>query len=185
MTIPLRRRSPHNIVCCALNHAAAAAVAFAPMPAANALSACATRPCQTWRKRSCGRRSASEPRSSPTPSMNAQPATYATSASSAVPNAIVFAKSWVSAVLARIASSQSCSDALFAQGLDNPLWVAHMPHQPTTTTTVPAHPLLSERHSCDRGAHRSSVSALQLCFVRCSRRALLKSGNSSPRRRQI
>jgi hypothetical protein len=157
MTIPRRLCSPQNVVCCARNHVAAAAVAFAPTRAANAPSACATPRYQTWRKRFCGRRSASEPHSSRTPSMNAQPATSATSASSGVPSAIVFAKSWASAALARIASSQSCSaiswtwrcsperkpwhrliskkpsageghDVLFSQDLDNPGWVAHMPH---------------------------------------------------------
>jgi len=151
----LLRPTPLNGVCCALIHAVAAAVAFAPMLAANVPSVCAIPRCPTWRKSSFERRSANEPHSSRTPSTNAQRATRATSASNAAPSAIIFAKSWGSAVLARIASSLSCSaiswtwrcspdrnpwhrsdpqepraveghGVLFAQDLDNPLWVAHM-----------------------------------------------------------
>jgi hypothetical protein len=187
MMIPRRLRSPQNVVCCALNHVAAAAGAFAPMPAANAPSACATPRYQTWRKRFCGRRSASEPRSSRTPSMNAQPATSATSASSAVPSAIVFAKSWASAVLARSASSQSCSaiswtwrcsprgnprhrliskkpsageghDVLFSQDLDNPGWVAHISHPADYDYDGLRHLTIS-LIPATVGARRSSVSA--------------------------
>ena len=105
----LLRRARLNGVCCALIHAEAAAVAFAPMRVSSAHFASATLPCQTWRKSSFERRSASEPHLSRTPSMNARRATCATSASDAAPSAITFAESWVSAVRARIVSSQSCS----------------------------------------------------------------------------
>jgi len=151
------RLSPGRSACCVQNLAAVAALAIARSPAASVATVCATPRYQTWRKGSFDRRSANEPHSWHTPSMNARSATYVTSASEDAPSAIIFAESWGWAVPARIASSRSCSaiswtwrsspdrnpwhrsdpqeprageghDALFAQGLDNPLWVAHMTH---------------------------------------------------------
>jgi hypothetical protein len=153
----LLRLSPGHSACCVQNLAAAAALVIARSPAASVATVCATPLYQTWRKGSFERRSANEPHSWHTPSMNARSATYVTSASEGAPSAIIFAESWGWAVPARIASSRSCSaifwtwrsspdsnpwhrsnpqeprageghDALFAQGLDNPLWVAHMTH---------------------------------------------------------
>jgi len=108
MTIS-HRPSLHHTVCCALNHVAVAAVAFAQMRAVSVPSVCDTPPCPTLRKSCCGRHFASAPPSSRTPSMNAQRVTCATSASGAAQSAITFAESWVSAVLARTATSQFCS----------------------------------------------------------------------------
>jgi hypothetical protein len=208
----LLRLSPGHSACCVQNLAAAAALVIARSPAASVATVCATPLYQTWRKGSFERRSANEPHSWHTPSMNARSATYVTSASEGAPSAIIFAESWGWAVPARIASSRSCSaiswtwrsspdrnpwhrsdpqelrareghDALFAQGLDNPLWVAHMPHQPATTTTVS---ITSLSNSFPR-PRRSSKQRLRLSAL--LRSMLLprstSSGNSSPRRRQI
>jgi len=210
--------TPHNRARCAPIHGGAAVVAFAPISAARRLFVCAIPPCQTWRKGSFERLSAGAPHSSRTPSTNAPRATCATSASDAAPSATISAEPWVSAVLARTASSRFCSvtswiwrcspywipshrpaprepstgeghDALFAQGLDNPLWVAHMTHPtdydydgPPSTYIFPypASPF-------SKRPWRSSKQPLgsQLCFVRCFLPGSSQFGNSSPRRRQI
>ena len=181
------RLPPGHSACCVQNLAAVAALAIARSPAANVATACATPPCQTWRKNSFERRSANEPHSWHTPSMNARSATYVTSASEDAPSAIIFAESWGWAVPARIASSRSCSaiswtwrsspdrnpwhrsdpqelrageghDALLAQGLDNP--PVGCPHDPPNRLRLRRSPSrLSVTHSRDRGARRSSVSA--------------------------
>ncbi len=103
------RLSPGHSACCVQNLAAVAALAIARSPAASVATVCATPLCQTWRKGSFERRSANEPHSWHTPSMNARSATYVTSASEDAPSAIIFAESWGWAVPARIASSRSCS----------------------------------------------------------------------------
>jgi hypothetical protein len=99
----------HNAACSAHGHGAVDEDAFAPTPAANALSVCATRLCQTWRRSSFGQLSVGEPRSSRTRSTNAVRALCATSASGVAPSATIFAEPWDWEEHARTASSQSCS----------------------------------------------------------------------------
>jgi hypothetical protein len=199
------RRWSHNGACCALIHAAAVVVAFAPMRVSNARFASATLPCRTWRKGSFGPLSADAPRSSRTPSTNVLRATCATSASDAAPSAIIFAESWVSAVLARTASSRSCSVICWiwrcslywtprsilihrnrALGRDmtpcshrawtTPCGLPTCPTQPTTTTMGPPSNLSIIAPPFLR-PWRSSKQRLgsPLCFVRCSYRARHKS----------
>ena len=205
MTIQLLPQ-PHNAACCARGRVAAGGDAFALMRVANALSVYAILLYQTWRKSSFGRLSVGEPRSSHTPSTNARRAMCATSARDGAPSATIFAESWDLEVLARTVSSQSysaiswtwrCSpdrerrhrpipkkprageghDVLFAQDLDNPLWVAHMPH-PTNYDYDGLHPYpFTVTHSCKRGARRGSASGFRLCFVRCSCRTKLKAAS--------
>jgi hypothetical protein len=119
------------------------------MPAANVPSVSATPLCQTWRKRFFGRLSASEPHSSRTPSMNVQPATCATSASNAAPIAIISAELWVSAVLARIASSQSYSAISWTWRYSTPT----LPSIVVTVSSVAACPRLlnPQRRANGRG----------------------------------
>ena len=100
--------APQRCVLCP-NPRRSGRVAFAPMRVSNARFASATLPCRAWRKGSFGPLSAGAPRSSRTPSTNVLRATCATSASDAAPSAIISAEPWVSAVLARTASSRSCS----------------------------------------------------------------------------
>src|SRR5262252_4784606 len=91
----------HNAACSAHGHGAVDEDAFAPTHAANALSVCATRLCQTWRRSSFGQLSVGEPRSSRTQFTNAVRAMCAPSASGVAPSATIFAEPWDWEELAR------------------------------------------------------------------------------------
>jgi hypothetical protein len=66
MRVTVQRLPPsHNAACSAHGHGAVDEDAFALTRAANALSVCATQPCQTWRRSFFGQLSVGEPRSSP------------------------------------------------------------------------------------------------------------------------
>ncbi len=208
------RLSPHNDVCCALIHAAVAVVAFAPMRVSNAHSAFATLRCQTWRKASFGRLYADERRSSRTPSTNARRATRAISASDAAPSATISAEPWVSAVLARTASSRSCSVICWiwrcslywtprsilihrnrAPGRDmtpcshrawtTPRGLHTCPTQPTTTTTGPPSNLSILPPIPATVALVEAASRLSALLRSMLLPGSSQIGNSSPRRRQI
>jgi hypothetical protein len=110
MRVTVQRLPPsHNAACSAHGHGAVDEDAFALTRAANALSVCATQPCQTWRRSFFGQLSVGEPRSSRTPFTNAVRAMCATSVSGVVPSATIFAEPWDWEERARTASSQSCS----------------------------------------------------------------------------
>jgi hypothetical protein len=110
MRVTVQRLLPsHNAACSAHGHGAVDEDAFALTRAGNALSVCATQPCQTWRRSFFGRLSAGEPRSSRTRFTNAVRAMCVTSVSGVVPSATIFAEPWDWEERARTASSRSCS----------------------------------------------------------------------------